>query len=287
MPSLNDRIARARESLVAAGIAPEEAAFDADVLARHVLGWDRGRLIASRRDAAPNGFEDAYARVVARRAAREPIAQITGVREFWGLDFEVTCDVLTPRPETELIVEEALEAFPDRPAAISIVDVGTGSGCLAVALAKEFPAAEIIATDLSEAALAVAARNARRHGVENRIAFVHTDLLPSMQPVDLVISNPPYVSPQDAATLPPEVRDFEPHVALFADEDGIQFYRRLFEETIHELLPEGRLIVELGYDQRDRVAELARVHGWRVLKTREDLQGIPRVLVLCLRGPKP
>jgi len=195
--------------------------------------------------------------------------------------------VLTPRPETELIVEEALAAFPDRSRGIAIVDVGTGSGCLAVALAREFPQPEIIATDISEAALAVAQRNAKRHGVDNRIAFVHTDLLPSMQPVDLIVSNPPYIAREDAASLAPEVRDFEPHVALFADEDGLHFYRRLIVEAQDMLTADGRFILELGYDQRDRVAKLASAHGWRVVKTRHDLQGIPRVLVLTSEDRKP
>jgi release factor glutamine methyltransferase len=280
MLTLHDHLAHARARLVAAGIAPDEAALDAELLARHVLGWDRARLIASARDAVPDGFIDAYERSLARRAGREPVSHIVGVREFWGLDFEVTRDVLTPRPETELIVEEALAAFPDRPPGISIVDVGTGSGCLAVALALEFPSAEIIATDISETAIAVAQRNARRHGVNNRIAFVHTDLLPSMQPVDLIVSNPPYIRREDAATLAPEVRDFEPHVALFADEGGLQFYRRLTVEAQDMLTDDGRFILELGYDQRDRVVKLARAHGLRVVKTRDDLQGIPRVLVL-------
>jgi release factor glutamine methyltransferase len=281
MLTLHDRLADARARLVAAGVPPDEAALDAELIARYVLGWDRARLIASARDPVPEGFSDAYERAIARRATREPAAHILGIREFWGLEFEVTRDVLTPRPETELIIEEALAGFPTRPTGISIIDVGTGSGCLAVALAIEFSAAEIIATDISEAALAVAERNAKRHGVNNRIAFVHADLLPSMQRVHLIVSNPPYIARRDAASLPPEVRDFEPDVALFADEDGIQFYRRLFEGTVSQLRPEGRLIVELGYDQRDRVADLATRYGWRVLKTREDLQGIPRVLVLA------
>jgi len=287
MATLRDHLAAARARLVAAGIASEEATLDAELLARHVLGWDRARMIASARDAVPAGFIDAYEGSLTRRAAREPVSQIIGVREFWGLEFEVTRDVLTPRPETELIVEEALAAFPDRSRGIAIVDVGTGSGCLAVTLAREFPQPEIIATDISEAALAVAQRNAKRHGVDNRIAFVHTDLLPSMQPVDLIVSNPPYIAREDAASLAPEVRDFEPHVALFADEDGLHFYRRLIVEAQDMLTADGRFILELGYDQRNRVAKLASAHGWRVVKTRHDLQGIPRVLVLTSEDRKP
>lgn len=281
MPTLAEAVAAARERLVAGGIPSDEAPGDAEVLARHVLGWDLTHYVLSRSEPPPAAFSPRYDAVIARRLAREPVSQIVGIREFWGLEFEVTRDVLTPRPETELIIEEALAAFPDRSRGIAIVDVGTGSGCLAVALAKEFPNADMIATDISEAALAVAQRNARRHDVNNRIAFVHADLLPSMPAVHLIVSNPPYIPRSDAPSLPPEVREFEPEVALFADENGLEFYRRLFEAaTVNHLLPEGRLIVELGYDQHARVTELASVRGWRVSKTRADLQGIPRVLVL-------
>ena len=282
MPTLAETVAAARERLVAGGIPSDEAPGDAEVLARHVLGWDLTRYVLSRIEEPPRAFSSRYDAVIARRLAREPVSQIVGVREFWGLEFEVTRDVLTPRPETELIVEESLAAFPRRPRGMAIVDVGTGSGCLAVALAKEFPEADVIATDISEAALAVGQRNARKHGVHNRIAFIHCDLLPSRQAVDLIVSNPPYIPRRDAPSLAPEVRDFEPDVALFADEDGLQFYRRLFEEAArNQLRPGGRLIVELGYDQRGRVADLAARHGWRVLKVRDDLQGIPRTMVLA------
>ena len=287
MATVAATVAAARERLAAGGVPSDEAPGDAEVLARHVLGWDLTRYVLSRREEAPAAFASRYDALIARRLAREPVSQIVGVREFWGLEFEVTRDVLTPRPETERIVEEAIAAFPDRRppdlvAGVSIVDVGTGSGCLAIALATEFPSAEIIATDISEAALAVAQRNARRHGVNNRIAFVHCDLLPSMPAVDLIVSNPPYIPRCDAASLAPEVRDFEPDVALFADEDGLHFYRRLFEEGgRNQLRPGGRLIVELGYDQRGRVADLAARYRWRVLKVREDVQGIPRVMVLA------
>ncbi len=282
MPTVAETVAAARERLVAGGIPSDEAPGDAEVLARHVLGWDLTRYVLSRTEETPAAFSSRYDALIARRLRREPVSQIIGVREFWGLEFEVTRDVLTPRPETELIVEEAIAAFPDRRRAVPIVDVGTGSGCLAIALATAFPCAEIIATDISEAALAVAERNARRHGVNNRIAFVHCDLLPSMQPVDLIVSNPPYIPPSDATSLAPEVRDFEPAIALFADEGGLHFYRRLFQDAArNELRPDGRLIVELGYDQRARVTDLATRYGWRVLKVRDDLQGIPRVMVLA------
>src|SRR5262245_42658290 len=158
MTSVHQRIAEARERLVRAGLTAEDAAIDAEVLARHALGWDRARLVAEGRVAAPDGFDERFAALIARRATREPVAFITGRREFWGLDFEISRDVLIPRPETELIVEAVCNAWPDRTRVRTIVDVGTGSGCLAVALSTEFPAAKVLGIDLSSAALAIATR---------------------------------------------------------------------------------------------------------------------------------
>jgi len=280
MATLRDAIARARTTLVSAGIAPAEAALDADLLARHVLGWDRARLLSEALHEAPPSFEQAYDDVIARRSRREPMSHITGHREFWGLDFEVTPDVLTPRPETELIVEEALAAIADRSAPHLVADVGTGSGCLAVALAIEFSSARVLATDTSEPALAVARRNALRHEVSHRIVFLHTSFMPPVPEIDLVVSNPPYVPLRDARGLPPEVRDYEPAAALFGGEDGLQVYPRLFEEAASGAQPHAPLIVEVGYHQRDAVAAIAVATGWRVDRVRHDLQGIARVLVL-------
>jgi len=279
MPTLREVVARGRETLAAAGIAADEAALDAELLARHVLGWDRARLVANGRDEAPATFEDAYSPLITRRASREPIAYITGHREFWGLDFEVTRDVLIPRPETELIVEEAIALYRDWPPGL-IVDVGTGSGCLAIALAVEFPRAELIATDVSAAALTVARRNAIRHGVNNRIAFVHADLTAMAEGVEVTVSNPPYIALSDKPKLQPEVRDHEPGVALFAGADGLDAYRALLPDAIEKSQCDGgRLIVEVGYDQDAAVTMLAEEAGWTLERTRQDLQGITRTLV--------
>ncbi len=279
MPTVRDAVARAGDALTAAGIAPSEAALDADLLARHVLGWDRARMLSDALREPPESFTRAYADMIARRLRREPVSQITGHREFWGLDFEVTLDVLTPRPETELIVEEAIACFLGTAPPRLIVDVGTGSGCLAVALAREFPSAFVLAADLSDAALRVAQRNAHRHGVNKRIAFLRCNFMPPVPEIDLVVSNPPYIPQRDAASLPPEVRDYEPAVALFGGEDGLQAYPRLFAEAGSEVVPDGRLIVEVGYDQRAAVTAIAAETGWRIERVREDLQGIARVLV--------
>jgi release factor glutamine methyltransferase len=277
--TLGHFVAQARDTLLASGVPADEAAGDAEFLARHALGFDLTRYALARNQLPSEDFPQRFATLIARRVQREPVSQIVGHREFWGLDFEVTRDVLTPRPETELVVEAALEAFP-RDAPIVIMDVGTGSGCLAVALAREFSGARVVATDVSGAALEVARRNATRHAVANRIDFRRTDLLEGLtEGADLIVSNPPYVAVRDAASLPPEVREFEPHVALFAGEDGLSVYRRLFPVAALRLRPLGRVIVEVGCGQASDVPALAAESGWRVESARADLQGITRTIV--------
>jgi release factor glutamine methyltransferase len=272
-------VARARETLLAAGVPADQAPGDAEILARHVLGWTLTDFTLRRGGPAPSGFDAAYAAVVQRRAAREPVSQIVGHREFWGLDFEVTRDVLTPRSETETLIEAALEAFA-HDASLVVMDVGTGSGCIAVALATEFPNARLIASDVSRPALDVARRNAARHGVEGRMAFLHSGNLISEPGVDLLISNPPYIALRDAGTLPVEVREYEPHVALYGGADGLDVYRALLRDGRGALAPGGRMIVELGYDQAAPVKALARDAGWEVASVRRDLQGIERAMTL-------
>ena len=277
--SLHERIAAAREALVRAGMAPSEAAIDANVLARHALGWDRATLLARSRERPPEAFETSFDVLVSRRAAREPVAMITGVREFWGLDFEITPDVLVPRPETESIVEEALNHFAEPPR--RVIDVGTGSGCLAVTLAREFEASQVIGTDVSDRALEVARRNATRHGVIRRVSLVRTSFLTGIgAPADLIVSNPPYVPDIARTTLAPEVVNHEPHTALFAGDDGLSAIRELLATAAGHLTAEGRLIVEFGFGQDADVRALAAATGWRVCGVRADLQGIPRTIVL-------
>jgi release factor glutamine methyltransferase len=287
--TLEERIANGRRALVQAGLAGEDAALDAEVLARHVLGWDRTALLTRGREPASPAFIAEYDRAVSRRAAREPVALITGHREFWGLDFEVTRDVLIPRPETELIVETALSIVtPAR--CRKIVDVGTGSGCLAVALATELPSVRVLATDLSIAALEVARRNARRHGVANRVSFARADLLSAVRgPVDLIVSNPPYCP--DDAELPADVAEYEPASALFAGPDGLAPLRELIGAAGSRLAPDGAFIVEFGFGQADAIRALALAAGWQRVELKDDLQGIPRIAVLlgarrsALAGP--
>jgi release factor glutamine methyltransferase len=283
--TVGEYVARARERLLAAGVPADEAPGDAEVLARHVLGWDLTRYTVSRREPAPAGFAEQFDRLIARRLTREPVSQIVGHREFWGLDFEVTRDVLTPRPETELVVQAAIDLCP-RDGQPIIVDIGTGSGCIAIALATELPGARFIASDASLAALAVARRNAARHGVSERIAFLHSSLIAPENDVEMIVSNPPYVPTTERHTLPPEVHDYEPHLALFGGDDGLDFYRRLFNDAPGDLNEGGWMIFEVGYDQAERVKTLANPRFWRFERAYRDLQGIERVMVFNARRPR-
>jgi release factor glutamine methyltransferase len=287
MMTIHDLVRGARDRFVNAGINASLAALDAEVLARRVLGWDRARFPTDRDERATSVFLLNYEPLVARRERREPVSYILGTREFWGLPFEVGPDVLIPRPETELIIEETLAATP-KDARPLIVDVGTGSGCIAVVLALELPAARVVATDVSRHALTVARRNAVRHGVAGRIRFVETSFLDGIVArADIVVSNPPYVPSVSQPGLTPEVRDYEPPVAVFAGEDGLDALRSVMSGAACTLRDGGLLVMEFGYGQDDCVATLAsELGGLDVVKIRHDLQDIPRTLV-CRRAARP
>lgn len=294
--SLVDRVAQARDGFARAGVPADEALADAEVLARHALGWNRATYLARRRDPAPPGFEIRYAPLTARRERREPVSIITGRREFWGLTFAVGPAVLAPRPETELIVETALELLHDRrDAPLAIADVGTGSGCLAVALAREFPRSAVTAVDISSAALAVARRNAVAHGVSDRITWAEAplaDWLAGSAPdgrgagggntgMDLLAANLPYVPTGALASLPPEVRLHEPSIALDGGPDGLDPLRELLRAVPSGLNRGARVIVEIGMGQANAVRELAAAAGVDLLDIRPDLRGIPRAAVIA------
>jgi release factor glutamine methyltransferase len=282
--TLHARVTQATHALIAAGYAEAEAAIDAEVLARHALGWTREQMLVRWRDPMPDGFDARYAPLVARRMRHEPVAYIVGHREFWNLEIAVTRDTLIPRPETELIVEETL-AIASRNSAATIVDVGTGSGCLAVAIAHELPRARVIAIDVSIAALDVAKRNAVTHHVADRITFIAGSVLePVSEPVDVIVSNPPYVPLTDAHTLQPDVRDYEPAVALFSGNDGLATIRALLSQSTAHVRSGGWLIFEFGYGQADAIQALVETaEAWHLLRLRLDLQDIPRTAVLQRR----
>jgi len=295
--TVHRRIQDARRRFEQAGIEPAEAALDADVLARHALGgWERGQLLVRAHDACPAGFAGVFDALVRRRERREPTGYIIGHREFWNLDMEVGPGVLVPRPETEFLVEEALSRLSPAdaregdtvgpssaapPAHARIADVGTGSGCISVALARWLPRSVIVAIDTSDEALAVARRNAERHGVTGRVRFVRADLLAGVEgPFDAIVSNPPYVPVADIAGLQPEVRDHEPPQALAGGDDGLDLIRRLVPEAAAALGPGGWLLFEFGFGQADGVrAIVAAEQALELIDLRADLAGIPRIAV--------
>jgi len=290
MMTIHDLVQGARDRLIQAGIGANNAALDAELLARQVLGWDKARFLTDRHEAASTRFLLGYEHFVARRMRREPISYILGTREFWNLDFEVTPDVLIPRPETELIIEEVLERFREPFSQLAseksprnlFYDIGTGSGVLAIVLAREFPEARIVATDISSHALTVAKRNASRHGVADRITFIETSFLDGLdEPAQLIVSNPPYVPALSKPALSPEVRDYEPSVAVYGGDDGLEGLRRVLEESTVRLVAGGWLIVEFGYGQEEAVVKLVGASpALSLIKVRKDIQEIPRTLVV-------
>ncbi|BCS35560.1 release factor glutamine methyltransferase [Luteitalea sp. TBR-22] len=245
----------------------------------HLLGWDRTALITRPDEAVSDAFLEAYDRLITRRSLNEPVAYIVGSREFYGRPFRVSPAVLIPRPETELAVDAVLAALP-ADAFVRVVDVGTGSGAIAVTLAAERPAWHVEAVDVSGDALRVAQRNAEALGVRERVTFLQGDLLaPTMGLFDAIVSNPPYVPLRDAAGVHPTVRDHEPHVALFGGDDGMEIPRRLMAEAAPRLRPGGLFVMEFGYGQEDVVCAAATDAGLQVVDIKHDLQGIARTLV--------
>jgi release factor glutamine methyltransferase len=283
MMTIFELVQGARDRFMTAGISANLATIDAEVLARQVLGWDRARFLTDRNEKASSVFLLQYEPLVARRERREPVSYILGTREFWGLPFEVGPDVLIPRHETEMIVEETL-AITGKEARPLIVDVGTGSGCIGIVLAIEIPGARVIATDVSTHALDVARRNAIRHNVSDRITFVETSFLDGIEDqIDIIVSNPPYVPSVSRRGLTPEVREYEPSVALFGGEDGLDGLRSVLEGAVARLAPGGCLVMEFGCGQDDCVTDLVSgVDGLELVKIRHDLQDIPRT-VICRR----
>ena len=273
----------------------------AELLLMHSLGRDRTWLYSHPESAIDDDAAKNYLALIGRRAAGEPTQYLTGKQEFWGLEFEVNPSVLIPRPETEHVIEVALDRLGPRGLkknlltgianpSLRIADVGTGSGCIAIALARELPHAQIVATDISTAALEVARRNAARHAVADRIQFIETDLLEKVfhesqvtshqsRLFDLLVSNPPYIARDEAETLPREVRDHEPSEALFAAAAGTEIYRRLIEQARSILQPGGHIVLELGYNSAPHVLQLlTQENGWTDVRVTNDLAGIPRVM---------
>jgi release factor glutamine methyltransferase len=311
--ALKNGIAQLREAEVSS------FTLAAELILLHVLGHNRTWLYAHPEEVISGADTQRFFDLIARRSAGAPTQHLTGKQEFWGLEFEVTPDVLIPRPETEHVIEVALDRLAlrelraGRPQEFSgedlrIADIGTGSGCMAIALAKELPAANFYATDISPAALAVAKRNAQRHAVAHRIDFrqgdlfspvgaQHVALLPGKIPAsappavhesqptshkarlfDLIVSNPPYIGRREAPSLPREVRDHEPHSALFGGEEGYELYADLITQSAQHLKPGGILVLELGHNSLPAVQPLLDTASWTKIGVTNDLAGIPRVI---------
>ena len=274
--SAQDAIARRLE---AAGVG--SARLDARLLVGAATGETAAGLIARPQRQLSVQEADKLSRLAARRHAREPMAHILGAREFWSLDFEVSADVLTPRPDSETLVEAVCENLPAAEQQVRILDLGTGSGCLLLALLHEFTTASGVGVDISPAAIALARRNAERLGVGQRSAFVVGDwTAPIAGRFDIVVSNPPYIPTGEIAGLAPEVARYEPHGALDGGSDGLDAYRILFPITANVLAPGGMALFEMGCGQQEEICSLARAFGFEIAGMRADMAGIPRVAIL-------
>jgi release factor glutamine methyltransferase len=311
--TLKKGLARLREAQV------PSFTLAAELLLLHVLGRDRTWLYAHPEEQLSATDTDRFFDLIARRANGEPTQHLTGKQEFWGLEFEVTPDVLIPRSETEHLIEVALDRLALRELragrkqtltgeSLQIADIGTGSGCIAIALAKELPGSKIFATDISPAALAVAQRNATRHALSNQIHFLESNLLDNFPSVgaryivpsrsnatnpalhetpvtsnpppllDLIVSNPPYIGRRESSTLMREVRDHEPELALFGGEEGYELYADLITQSAAHLKPGGLLVLELGHNSLPAVQPLLDAPTWTNVAVTNDLSGIPRVI---------
>lgn len=265
----------------------ESPALTADVLLGFVVGRDRVYLLSHDDEIVPEEARNRLERLVRRRAGGEPLQHLTGRQEFYGLEFSVSPQVLIPRPETEILVEKALELLDTAlPPCARFVDVGAGSGCIAISVAHHRPTSIGWAVDLSAAALRVARDNAARHGVSDRILLIQSDLLecfPLRPCFHLILCNPPYVALKECDNLQPEVRDHEPRQALFGGESGLEIYARLLPGISPRLVPGGFLLLEVGAGQAAEVGQLVENEALHLEMTLNDLQGIPR----CVIGRKP
>jgi len=284
-----EAIYQAAQKLSASGI--QNARLDAEVLLSTIVDKNRAWLLTHGNDAIESRFTAVYEGAIDRRSRREPLQYIVGKQEFWGLEFSVTPDVLIPRPETELVVEAAVKRIGVAEKAATIIDLCTGSGCIAVSLAKERPSARIFATDKSEKALAVARENAGKHGVSDRIRFLEGNLLDPLAELDLlgqadiITANPPYIPSGDLNGLQPEVRDYEPEIALIAGSAGTEIARRIIETAPSFLKKHGALIMEMGMGQVEELSKIVAATGaYSRPEILKDLAGIDRVIAAQKRS---
>ena len=284
--SIAQAIQEASQALREAGVS--EARRDASSLLVHVTRRDQTFLIAHDDEELKADEIEQYRQAVERRTSGEPLQYITGHQEFFRLDFEVTPDVLIPRPETELLVEAALKILDEANATPPLIcDVGTGSGCILISILHEEKGARGVGLDVSTRALRVAARNAARLGVSERIELIESDCFDALAPdakFEMIVSNPPYVAEKDLRGLQREVREHEPRVALSPGADGLSIIRKILRDAPRFLKPGGHLLMEIGFDQHERVSAWINPKIWTLLDIHKDLQGIPRTVALRKRA---
>ena len=282
--NIGELLRTATDLLNGAGI--PDSRWDSELLMTHVLDCNRADLYTADCSPLDPSQQRAFSDLIRRRCRREPLQYLVGKQKFWGLEFHVSPGVLIPRPETEFLIEAVLEQFPDRSVSITLADIGTGSGCLAITLAGLYPNARILALDFSGAALEVARLNAARYAPARRIEFLEGDLcgpLISRDPkekMDLLISNPPYIPSPEVGRLQAEVRSYEPRLALDGGRDGLDYFRRILLEGFDCLRPGGHLVLEMGLRQAIPISGMAQHCGWVVGPIKSDLQFIPRVILL-------
>lgn len=281
--TIREAVHNAEAKLISAGVA--NARLDAEVLIAHILNKNRAWVVTHVFDVLDEEANREYEAACDRRTRREPLQYILGMQEFWGLEFRVTPDVLIPRPETELVVESALAIAKSLGRQTTIVDLGTGSGCIAISLAKELPSAYFFAIDASEKALVIARDNSARHNVSERIRFLRGDLLEPLAEtnvrgqIDILVSNPPYVRSGDRCSLQSEVRDYEPEAALFPGPCGTEMHQRIIAAAPDYLRRHGALIMEMGMGQAGVLREMFSASGeYTAPVFFKDLAGIERVV---------
>ncbi|NBX04453.1 MAG: peptide chain release factor N(5)-glutamine methyltransferase [Alphaproteobacteria bacterium] len=261
----------------------ESASLDARILLEYVLGVSREQLLMGMDRTLTVEQEAQYRHLIALRAERRPLAQIIGRREFWGADFTVSEYTLDPRPDSETLIEAVLERVADKNAPLKILDLGTGTGCLLLTLLRELPNAQGTGVDICPNAMGVARENARALELETRVEFVASDWCEQLSGAfDIIISNPPYIPTDDIETLAPEVKKFEPLLALDGGKDGLDCYRTITAKLPAHLTPSGFAAFEIGIGQQRSLEMLAEEHGLKVSAVKKDLGGIPRCLILTL-----
>ncbi len=275
---ISEALSQSRKDLDIKGVSNSK--LDSLILLTHALSCSKEYIIFNPDAELNNEQQEVFFKMVKRRAAREPVSHIIGKREFFGEDFFVSCDVLDPRPDSESLIELVLENFPQKNNPLKILELGVGSGCLIITLLKAYKSALGVGVDISEKALKIAGKNATTHQVQDRLQLLQSDLFSTLKILkfDLIISNPPYIASQEIETLEPEVKTYEPHLALDGGVDGFDFYRKIAAKSKDFLKENGRIILEIGINQQEKIIEFFTKNGFQLVEMKPDLSGIIRAL---------